>query len=69
MVYESRAWNIVINDSDGDPKIKLKNRIRRVLEMHYEEHKPRSEIIDATGFDESTVSHILMREVTFVLGG
>ena len=69
MVYKSRAWDIAIKDSDDGSKIRFKNRIRRVLEMYYDEKKPRSEIISETGFDESTVSHILLKEVTFVLGG
>ena len=62
MVYKSRAWDIAIKDSDDGSKIRFKNRIRRVLEMYYDEKKSRSDIIDETGFNEHSQSHNSKRD-------
>lgn len=64
---KSRAWDIEIKEGDDPKKIETKNKIRTVLKMH-QDGIPSEEIMKETGFTKETITHIIVREVTFILG-
>ena len=64
---DSRGWNIKPEVGDTKEQIKTKNKIKKVLMMS-KDKKDNKEIVKETGFSEGAVIHILLREVTFILG-